>query len=77
MSKAYVIRNDQMGTAIYLCGSCDLALGSGLVVSPVIFNAEEFSTKKAAEEIAKKLPGSWTVSEVSSTGFSENLIMRA
>lgn len=73
--KTYVLRNDQLGTPVYLCGSCDLAIGSGIVFSPVVFNAEEFSTKGAAKEIAKQLPGVWTISEMSGLQVSENLMM--
>ncbi len=61
----YAIVNEASDTRLFLCGSCELMLGSGIVVSPVIFNAETFDTKKEAKEIIKQLPGKdWKITEI-------------
>lgn len=62
---SYVIVNEKGDTRLFLCGSCQLSLGWGMVVSPVIFNAENFATKKEAKEVLKQMKSKdWVISEM-------------
>lgn len=62
---SYAIVNEKGDTRLFLCGSCELQLGWGMVVSPVIFNAEIFTTKKEAKQILKQMQSKdWVITEI-------------
>lgn len=68
----YTVKNDKI--SIYFAGVVPLDLGDGIVVTPMIFNAQMIPTKAEAERVRKQMPGEgWVISTVSDAETSPNL----
>ncbi len=69
----YVIRTDKLSKPHYFAGAFDTGMGHGISLSPHIFGAWYFDTKKEATDLIKQIgPDDYTVSEVTS-GVSQSL----
>ncbi len=69
----YVVRTDKLERPHYFAGAFDTGMGHGISLSPNIFGAWHFDTKREANDVIAEIgPNDYTVSSVSS-GVSENL----
>lgn len=69
----FVIRTDKLSKPFYFAGVVPGAIGFSLAISPVIFNAHHFDSRKEAEGLIETPLGpDWTISPVEA-GMTRNL----
>lgn len=55
----FAIVNERLKPRMFLCGTVNLALGEGLAISPIIFNAMTFETVTDAKSVTDQMVESW------------------